>query len=110
MVTPILASKADLVLGSRFAEPGLALANGMPPWKYIANRSVTTVKNRIMGTQLSQAHTGYRAYSRRLLLTVRLLRDATDFSFDTKLIMQARCFNLRIVEVPASSGLSLRRR
>jgi glycosyltransferase involved in cell wall biosynthesis len=101
MVEPILTGQADLVLGSRFAEPGMALANGMPRWKYVANRVLTAAENRIMGTDLSEAHTGYRAYSRRLLLTVPFLRNATDFSFDTELILQASHFNLRIREVPA---------
>jgi glycosyltransferase involved in cell wall biosynthesis len=102
MVEPILRGEADLVLGSRFAEPGLALANGMPLWKYVANRGLTITENRIMGTELTEAHTGYRAYSRRLLLTVPFLRNATDFSFDTELIMQASWFGLRIAEVPAT--------
>jgi glycosyltransferase involved in cell wall biosynthesis len=102
MVEPILTGQADLVLGSRFGEPGMALANGMPRWKYVANRLLTIAENQIMGTQLSEAHTGYRAYSRKLLLTVPFLRNATDFSFDTELIMQASHFNLRIQEVPAT--------
>jgi glycosyltransferase involved in cell wall biosynthesis len=101
MVKPILTGQADLVLGSRFAKPGMALANGMPRWKYVANRVLTIAENRIMGTQLSEAHTGYRAYSRRLLLTVPFLRNATDFSFDTELLLQASYFKLRIHEVPA---------
>src|SRR5262249_4127203 len=67
MCAPILAGRADLVLGSRFAEPGMALANGMPRWKYAVNRALTAVENRIMGTSLSEAHTGYRAYSRHFL-------------------------------------------
>lgn len=102
MVKPILDGGADLVLGSRFMEPGLALQNGMPRWKYLANRGLTVAENRMMGTHLSEAHTGYRAYSRRLLLTVPFLRNANDFSFDTELIMQAVHFGLRIEEVPAT--------
>lgn len=102
MVRPILEDRADLVLGSRFAKPGQALANGMPRWKYVVNRALTTVENRIMGTHLSEAHTGYRAYSRRLLPTVPFLRNAIDFSFDTELIMQAVYFDLRIEEFPAT--------
>jgi hypothetical protein len=102
MVEPILADRADLVLGSRFAEPGMALRNGMPRWKYVANRVLTITENRIMGTQLTEAHTGYRAYSRRLLLTVPFLRNSLDFAFDSELIMQAAYFNLRITEVAAS--------
>ncbi len=106
MVTPILDGRADLVLGSRFSEPGSALANGMPRWKYVANRVLTTIENQIMGTRLSEAHTGYRAYSRRLLLTVPFLRNAIDFSFDTELIMQAVYFDLRIEEVSATCRYS----
>jgi hypothetical protein len=80
----------------------LALANGMPRWKAVANRALTIAENRMMGTDLSEAHTGYRAYSRRLLLTVPFLRNANDFSFDAELIMQAAHFGLRIEEVPAA--------
>lgn len=101
MCAPIVAGEADLVLGSRFAEPGMALSNGMPRWKYLVNRALTTVENRIMGTALSEAHTGYRAYSRRFLLTVPFLRNANDFSFDSEVLMQAVAFGMRIEEVPA---------
>jgi glycosyltransferase involved in cell wall biosynthesis len=101
MVKPILEDGADLVLGSRLAEPGMALRNGMPRWKYIANRALTISENKVLGTHLTEAHTGYRAYSRRLLLTVPFLRNAIDFSFDSELIMQAVHFDMRVVEVPA---------
>jgi glycosyltransferase involved in cell wall biosynthesis len=101
LCAPILAGKADLVLGSRFAEPGMALGNGMPRWKYLVNRGLTGVENRIMGTDLSEAHTGYRAYSRHFLLTVPFLRNANDFSFDSEVLMQAAAFGMRIAEVPA---------
>jgi glycosyltransferase involved in cell wall biosynthesis len=102
MVEPILNDRADLVLGSRFAESGIALRNGMPRWKYAANRALTTVENRVLGTDLTEAHTGYRAYSRRLLLTIPFLRNSLDFAFDSELIMQAAYFGLRITEVPAT--------
>jgi glycosyltransferase involved in cell wall biosynthesis len=101
MIEPIVGGDADLVLGSRLLIPGAALAAGMPRWKYAANRLLTAVENRIMGTQLSEAHTGYRAYSRRLLLTVPFLRNSHDFVFDSELLMQASHFGLRITEVPA---------
>ena len=101
MVDPILRGRADLVLGSRLARPGMAIENGMPRWKYLANRVLTTIENRMMGTSLSEAHTGYRAYSRRLLLTVPFLRNSSDFSFDSELLMQAVHFGMRIEEVPA---------
>ena len=101
MVEPILAGDADLVLGSRLLIPGAALAAGMPRWKFVANRFLTTIQNRLMGTRLSEAHTGYRAYSRELLLTVPFLRNSPDFSFDSELLMQAAYFEFRIREVAA---------
>src|ERR671938_1472116 len=103
MVEPILRGRADLVLGSRFAVPGMALENGMPRWKYVVNRALTAIENRILGTSLSEAHTGYRAYSRELLMTVPFLRNALDFSFDSEMIMQAVQLGFRIVEVPTRS-------
>jgi glycosyltransferase involved in cell wall biosynthesis len=101
MCAPIIAGEADLVLGSRLAHPGMAIAHGMPRWKYVANRALTAVENRIMRTRLSEAHTGYRAYSRHFLLTVPFLRNANDFSFDSEMLMEAAAFGMRIVEVPA---------
>src|SRR4051794_8994227 len=101
LVEPIEKGQADLVLGSRLLEPGAALAAGMPRWKYLANRFLTTIENRVMGTSLSEAHTGYRAYSRRLLLTVPFLRNSLDFAFDSEVLMQAAHFGFKIEEVPA---------
>jgi glycosyltransferase involved in cell wall biosynthesis len=106
LCAPILAGEADLVLGSRFAAPGMALENGMPRWKYLVNRALTAVENRVMGTDLSEAHTGYRAYSRQFLLTVPFLRNANDFSFDSEVLMQAVAFEMRIAEVPARGRYS----
>jgi glycosyltransferase involved in cell wall biosynthesis len=101
MVAPIIAGEADLVLGSRLAIPGAALAAGMPRWKFAANRFLTTIQNRVMGTDLSEAHTGYRAYSRELLLGVPFLRNSLDFSFDAEMLYQAAELGYRIDEVPA---------
>jgi glycosyltransferase involved in cell wall biosynthesis len=101
MVEPILEGRADLVLGSRLAEPGQALADGMPRWKYVANRFLTTIENKTMGTDLSELHSGYRAYSKRLLMTVPFLRNSPDFVFDSELLFQAAHFGLPIAEVPA---------
>ena len=103
LVEPILAGRADLVLGSRFLEPGAARANGMPLYKYAANRALTEIENRVLGTKLSEMHTGYRAYSRELLTNVPWLRNALDFSFDSEMLMQVVHFGYRIEEVPARS-------
>ncbi len=101
MVQPILDGEADLVLGSRLAIPGAWKTSGMPRYKYLANRGLTIAENKVLGTDFSELHTGYRAFSRRLLLTVPFLRNSIDFVFDSEMIMQAVHFGFRIVEVPA---------
>ena len=75
----------------------------MPLYKYLANRVLTTLENRILGTDLTELHTGYRAYSKELIATVPFLRNSLDFSFDSELLMQAAHFGFRIAEVPARS-------
>ena len=103
MIEPILRGEADMVLGSRFALPGLALGGGMPRYKYVLNRAMSTVENRILGTSLSELHTGYRAYSRELLMTIPFLRNSLDFVFDSEVLFQTVHFGFRIGEVPARS-------
>ena len=77
----------------------------MPLYKRGANRILTTIENRVLGTQLTDLHTGYRAYGQDLLLNVPFLRNALDFSFDSELLMQASHFGFRIAEVPAADAL-----
>jgi glycosyltransferase involved in cell wall biosynthesis len=101
LIEPIQAGSADMVLGSRMLIPGAAREAGMPLYKRVANRFLTTVENRVLKTHLTDLHTGYRAYSRELLLTVPFLRNSLDFSFDSELLMQASQFGFRIAEVPA---------
>jgi len=106
MIEPILAGDADCVLGSRFAEPGAARASGMPRYKRIANRGLTAAENWVLKRRFSELHTGYRAYSRDLLMTVPFLRNSAGFVFDSELIMQAVYFGFRIAEVPARTTYS----
>jgi len=101
LIAPILAERADLVLGSRMQEPGQARRSGMPLYKVLANRFLTTVENRIMGTRLTDLHSGYRAYSRDLLMEIPFLRNSIDFSFDSEVLFQTVGFGFRIEEVPA---------
>jgi len=103
LVRPIVAGEADLVLGSRMRERGAARAGGMPLYKIAANRLLTGIENRVMRTRLTDLHTGYRAYSRDLLLSVPFLRNALDFSFDSEMLLQAAHLGFRIAEVPARS-------
>ena len=67
MIRPIREGRADMVLGSRMLLPGSAKRGGMPLWKRVANRFLTTVENLAMGRRFAECHTGYRAYSRRFL-------------------------------------------
>jgi len=103
MIAPIRGGKADLVLGSRFLHRGGALRGGMPFYKYVANRFLTTTENLVLGTRLSEMHTGYRAYSRRFLETVPFLRNSIDFAFDTEILFQAVRHGFRIAEVPVET-------
>jgi hypothetical protein len=89
------------VLGSRLLDGRKAtLEGGMPIWKYISNRFLTTVENLVLGTKLSEAHTGFRAYSRRFLTTIPFLLNSDDFVFDSEVIAQAVAFKFPIAEVP----------
>jgi glycosyltransferase involved in cell wall biosynthesis len=101
MVEPILRGEADMVLGSRLAEPGAWRTSGMPRYKFLANRGLTAIENVVLRTNFSELHTGYRAFSRELLLTVPFLRNSIDFAFDSEMVMQAVHFGFRIAEVPA---------
>ena len=98
IVQPILEGKADIVLGSRFLGGG-ALKGGMPLYKYVANRCLTFCQNIVLGTRLSEFHTGYRAYSRKFLETVPFLRNSLAFVFDAEILCQAAFFNFRIAEI-----------
>lgn len=100
MVEPIAAGRADLVLGSRLLDGVAAARDGGMPWhKIVANRGLTGIQNRIMGTRLAEGHTGYRAYSRRLLLELPWLRNSIGFSFDSELLFQTAHLGFAMEEV-----------
>jgi glycosyltransferase involved in cell wall biosynthesis len=99
MIQPLLDGTADIVLGSRLLS-GTALSGGMPIWKYVANRFLTEVENAAFGLHLSEYHTGFRAYSRRLLETLPFLLNSDDFVFDQEIMAQAVSFGFRVAEVP----------
>ncbi len=90
----------DIVLGSRIRTRSEALAGGMPPYKYFANRILTLIENTCLGLNLSEFHTGYRAYSRHVLETVPYHRNSDGFVFDTEFLIQAILLGFRIGEVP----------
>jgi len=86
------------VLGSRILG-GYALEGGMPFWKYIANRFLTFVENILTGAKLSEYHTGYRAFSRKLLEQLPLEANSDDFVFDNQMLAQILWYGHTIAEV-----------
>jgi glycosyltransferase involved in cell wall biosynthesis len=103
LVQPIIEGRAAMVLGSRFMTKGGARKGGMPLYKYISNRFLTTVENAVLGRRFSELHTGYRAYSRQFLETIPFLRNSNDFVFDTEVIAQAVAFGMPVLEVPVAT-------
>ena len=102
LVAPIIEGKADMVMGSRILNGG-ALKGGMPFWKYVANRVLTTAENIIYGKRLTDCHSGFRAYSREFLTTVPFLLNSDDFVFDSQMIAQAVYMGFRISEIPVQA-------
>ncbi|HBC74816.1 MAG TPA: glycosyl transferase family 2, partial [Candidatus Wallbacteria bacterium] len=98
MVRPIIDGKADIVLGSRMLD-GSALPGGMPLYKYAANKFLTWCENKVLGLDLSEYHTGYRAYSRKVLETLPFMKNSDNFVFDQEFLVQAVYFDFKIAEV-----------
>ena len=92
--------RPDVVLGSRMSVPGGARRGGMPFYKLIGNRTLTTIQNALTGLGLSEYHTGYRGYSTSFLARVPFELDTNDFHFDTEILLQAAHVGARIVEFP----------
>lgn len=98
MASMIVSGHYDVVLGSRILG-GEALKGGMPLYKYVANRFLTFVENLILGVKLSEYHTGYRAFSRKVLETLPLEENSEDFVFDNEMLAQAVYFGFKIGEI-----------
>jgi len=94
----VASDEFDVVLGSRILGSG-ALQGGMPLYKYVANRFLTAFENIMLGVKLSEYHTGYRAFSRKVLETLPIDRNSDDFVFDNQMLAQAVAFGFRIGEI-----------
>ncbi len=90
----------DVMLGSRIRTRDEALAGGMPLYKYIANRLLTFTQNILTGMNLSEWHTGFRAYTRHVLETIPWEDNSDDFVFDSQMLVQCVAFRFRIGEIP----------
>jgi glycosyltransferase involved in cell wall biosynthesis len=98
MAGMIASEHFDCVLGSRILGVG-ARKGGMPLWRYVANRFLTLAENLMLGYKLSEYHSGYRAFSRRLLETLPLEENSDDFVFDNQMLAQTLWFGFEIGEV-----------
>jgi glycosyltransferase involved in cell wall biosynthesis len=106
----------DVMLGSRIRTRKEALDGGMPLYKYFANRTLTFIENVLLGMNLSEWHTGFRAYTRKVLETVPWQNNSDDFVFDSQMLVQCVAFGFRIGEIPVpvryhdiSSSINFRR-
>jgi glycosyltransferase involved in cell wall biosynthesis len=105
----------DVVLGSRILG-GTARSGGMPFYKYVANRLLSAFQNLVFGVKLSEYHTGFRAFSKKVLMELPLLENSDDFIFDNEMLAQCIQAGYRIGELscptkyfPEASSINLRR-
>lgn len=106
----------DVMLGSRIRTRSEALNGGMPLYKYLANRILTFIENILTGHNFSEWHTGFRAYSRKVLDTIPWESNSDDFVFDSQMLVQCIAFGFRVGEIPvpvryhaSSSSINMRR-
>jgi len=90
----------DVMLGSRIRSRREALAGGMPPYKYLGNRLLTIFENLVSGLNLSEWHTGMRAYKREVLEKINFRQNSDDFVFDSQVLFQLVAKGYRIGEIP----------
>ncbi|HLN05628.1 MAG TPA: bifunctional glycosyltransferase/class I SAM-dependent methyltransferase [Acidimicrobiales bacterium] len=100
LVAPLLRDEAEAVFGSRIMIKGAARKGGMPMYKYVGNRILTKFENAALGTDLTEFHSGYRAYSVEALKQIPFEQNSDGFNFDTQIIIQLHDAGKHIVEVP----------
>jgi len=100
LLEPLIKGEADAVFGSRMINKSVARKGGMPFYKWLGNQVLTVFENRMLGTHLSEFHSGYRLYSTKALARVPFERNSNDFHFDTDIIIQFVFAGLNIVEIP----------
>jgi glycosyltransferase involved in cell wall biosynthesis len=98
MVAMLASGVYDVVVASRILGLG-AVTGGMPRYKYVANRFLTAVQNLMIGQKMSEYHSGYRAFTRKVLQTLPLLANSDDFLFDNQMLVQCHWWGFRIAEV-----------
>ena len=100
LLQPLVHDGAAAVFGSRLLTPRGALKGGMPLYKFVGNRILTFIQNRLLRTKLSEFHSGYRIYAVNALRSIPFERNSNGFHFDTEIIIQLVMAKLSIVELP----------
>lgn len=100
LLTPLAQGGADAVFGSRMLDRGAALKGGMPMYKFVGNKILTWLQNRLLGADFSEFHSGYRIYSVAALEQLPFDRNTNDFHFDTEIIIQLVRAGMRVKELP----------
>lgn len=116
IIRPVIQNRFDIVLGSRIRTRSEALKGGMPPYKYYSNRFLTILENLVLGQNLSEYHTGFRAYNRKVLQRLPYHKFSDDFVFDQDILISAINENYKIGEIqvpvryfPDASSINLKR-
>ncbi|MBD3279768.1 MAG: glycosyltransferase [Candidatus Pacebacteria bacterium] len=99
LIKPIIDGRADIMLGSRIRTRKEALAGGMPLYKYLSNRFLTLLENLFLGQNLSEYHTGFRAFSKEILKKVPFHKYSDDFVFDQQILFGALAYEASIGEI-----------
>jgi glycosyltransferase involved in cell wall biosynthesis len=98
LIEPIKRGEHEMMIGSRFLGKD-TLKGGMPLYKYLGNRFLTWMENLVLRQNLSEYHSGFRAYSRKFLTTIPFMLNSDDFVFDSEVLAQAAAFNFSIGEI-----------
>jgi 2-polyprenyl-3-methyl-5-hydroxy-6-metoxy-1,4-benzoquinol methylase len=100
LVAPLERGECDAVFGSRMMTPGGAREGGMPLYKWLGNRVLTRMENKLLGSNLTEFHSGYRAYNVHALAEIPFQHNTDDFDFDTQIIFQLVDRGRKIIELP----------
>ena len=100
LIKPIIDGRFDIMLGSRIRTRREVLSGGMPLYKYIGNRFLTIIQNIILGQNLSEYHTGFRAFNKKVLKNLPFHKFSDDFVFDQQILVSAIYSGFKIGETP----------
>ena len=100
LISKLIKTNCDAVFGSRMINKWGALKGGMPLYKFLGNKILTYIQNKILSTNISEFHSGYRAYKVEALKKISFDKNLNDYSFDTQIIIQLIFLNSKIIEIP----------